>query len=151
MWVSVVFAPIDVRGADCVVVTMAEGQEYRRRSCCCRNRDGRGRFCTQRQPHEALMHDAWTHEQIMSAWYWRAQSCYYSFVMPTRQPFVDAGPSLLPKPSTLPRAVHETTTSHHLSPPVSLHVNSPTHCISDHLSDMQMLSRPVSALCLLLC
>jgi hypothetical protein len=39
-------------------------------------------------------------------------------------------------PSTKP------PTSHHLS----LHVNSPTHCISDHLSQMQMLSCPVSAL-----
>jgi hypothetical protein len=29
MWVLVVFGRIDVRGVDCVVVTMAEGQEYR--------------------------------------------------------------------------------------------------------------------------
>lgn len=87
----------------------------RRQDCCLYRRDdGRrtkiqswsqdrdGCCCTRRQPLEALMKGAWTHEQIITAWYWRAQSCYYSFVMASTKTFVYAGPTLANLPLCLP-------------------------------------------------
>jgi hypothetical protein len=82
------------------------------------------------------MDGAWTHEQIISAWYWRAQRCYYSFVILTTPTSFNAGPALanLPEPSS---TCSSTKTAHSRNPvrtTLSLHLNSPTHCISDNFS-----------------
>lgn len=82
----------------------------------CQDRNG---CCwTRRQPLEALMKGAWTHGHIMAAWYWRAQSCYYSFVMLTpRRLFMRGRPSQTFVAASrgsnlLTRAFHKTTNFH---------------------------------------
>ena len=95
------FGPIDVQVVVCIVATMAEGQKYRV-VVVGTEMDAAGQD-ESRQPLEALMKGAWTHEQIITAWYWRAQSCYYSFVMANTKTFVYAGPTLANLPLCLPR------------------------------------------------